>query len=214
MTYPQWATPERRAYMDKLQVLLLSGRCSYGEVLCPVLERFRQAVREKIGEPNAPVWIMRAALATPKVLARFPIADLHHLPPWLAKELEAYWKADDRDKRSYLLKLEKRRMHALSPQITKRGEWDSIRREQYLANREVFEIVAIGISALTFKRVAQVRIPSLKATLWVDLTRIEVNKSKSRKLARYKRGAAPKEMESRIVERCRKAVERCLSHSG
>ncbi len=31
--------------------------------------------------------------------------ELHHLPLWLSKELIEYWKADDRDARSYMAKL-------------------------------------------------------------------------------------------------------------
>ena len=72
------------------------------------------------------------------------------------EELIDYWKGDDRGERSFLWELEKRRLHALRPRITKRGQFDSIRREQYLAERPIFQIVAIGVNAFTQRRVAQV----------------------------------------------------------
>ena len=128
------------------------------------------------------------------------------------EELIDYWKCDDRGERSYLWKLERRRLHALHPRISKRGPFDSIRREQYLAERPIFHIVAIGVNAFTQRRVAQVVIPDLEATLWVDISGIsrEVSKSKLRKLARYRRGAVPKELVDQIHLRCRRAVEQRL----
>ncbi len=127
------------------------------------------------------------------------------------EDLIDYWQDEDRDERSYLWKLEKRWLHRLYPQIRRRGPWDSIRMEQYLADRPIFEIVAIGVSALTFKRMAEVRIPALKATLWVDLSHLELSKNKLRKLARYKKGAVPKELQDQIENRCRQAVQRYLN---
>ena len=211
--YPQWATPQRRAVLAELNALLSSGCCTYGEGPCPILGRFTQAIHEKIGKPNGFLWLIRAALATPKILRTFTMPELLHFPPWLTKELIAYWKADDREAQGYLHRLEKKRLHALRPQIKRRGPFDSIRREQYLADRPVFEIVAVGVSAFTFKRVAQVTIPELRAILWVDLTGLEISKGKFRKLARFKRGAAPKAMEPLIIERCRQTVQRFLNRA-
>ena len=132
------------------------------------------------------------------------------LNPTIEEQI-SFWKADDREARSFLWKLEKRRLHA-TPRIRKRGPFDSIRREQYLAERPTFQIVAIGVNAFTQRRVAQVQIAGLEATLWVDISGIplEVSKSKLRKLARYKRGAVPKALVEQIYLRCRRAVEQRL----
>lgn len=129
----------------------------------------------------------------------------------VADELIDHWKADDRDNRAFLWKLEKRRLHA-QLKIKKRGEFDSIRREQYLADRPIFRIVAIGVGAFTFKRVAQVQIPGL-ATVWVDISGIplKVSKNKRHKLARYGRGAVPQDLVEQIYARCRKAVQQYLN---
>ena len=207
MEYPQWATPERRAFLAELA----QRRCAKGEAACPVWQRFVQAIVDRIGPPghNAWAWVMRAALATPKVLADMPLEDSYHISSWVIQELMAFWKAYDREERERLWKREQRRLHA-APQLWKRGEFDSIRREQYLADRPVWRIVSIGLSAFTFKRVAQVEIPGLKKVIFVDLTGIKLEGAKSKKLARYKRGALPKGLVEQVDSRVAQAVARFL----
>lgn len=222
MTYPTWATPERRAELVKLWAKY-GNRCLKGHLNCPDLSHYRHEVNKAIvvGKAvQAPIYD-RGGNDTGKRYPSFThrkVVDTH--TEWVGgiyfieeDGAIADWKADDRARSSDLWKLERRRMHVLYPHIHKRGQFDAIARDEYLAKRAVFEIVGIGISAFTFKRIAEVHIPSLKATLWVDLTGIEVDKSKSsRKLARFNRGAVPKQIEDRMVKRCRKAVERYLEN--
>ena len=132
-----------------------------------------------------------------------------------AEELIVYWKADDRDASSYLWQLERRRLHAAPhrhfPRV-RTSLWDSITREEYLVNRPLWRIEAIGVGALTHKRVAKVEIPELKATLWVDLSGMKLegtSKHKLRKLAR-RGGAVPKGLVDQIENRCAEAVRRYL----
>ena len=135
---------------------------------------------------------------------------LDHCYEVISEELIQDWKADDRVERAILWALESRRLHA-APQIWKRGPFDTIRREIYLAERPVFEIVAIGVNAFTQHKVAQVSLPGLKATIWVDLSGIKaegLSKNQLRKLARYKRGAVPKGMVAQIETRVHQAVKR------
>lgn len=209
MENPQWATPERRAFLAELA----QRRCAKGEADCPVWQGFVQAIVDRIGPPGpqAWAWVMRAALATPKVLAAMPLPDSYHISSWVIQELIAFWKAYDREERARLWKREQRRLHA-APQLRKRGGFDSIRREQYLADRPVWHIVAIGLNAFTQHRVAQVEIPGLKKLIWVDLSgiKLEASKSKLRKLARYKRGALPKGMVEQVESRVAQAVARFL----
>jgi hypothetical protein len=157
--------------------------------------------------PERRAWLVELAQAT---FADYGI-DLYtgQLVNPTIEEVIAAWKADDRAKRQQLWKLEVRRLHA-APQIRRRGPFDSIRREIYLSQRPSFEIVAVGIGAFTFKRMAKVVIPGLKRVVWVDLSGIRpegVSKNKLRKLARYQRGSVPKELvpqvESRVQERIR-----------
>ena len=123
----------------------------------------------------------------------------------------SHWKADDREARSLLWKLEQRRLHAI-PHQRKRGLFDSIRREQYLAERPMWQVVAVGVNAFTQRRTAKVVIPDLGTTLWVDISGIPlgVSKNKLRKLARHKRGSVPQALVDQIYLRCRRAVEQQL----
>ena len=205
MNYPLWATPERRAFLMELG----QHSCTYRENPCPVLWKFAQAIVDRIGPPqpdaNPLIWVFRAALHTPAVMATMSSTELHHLPPWLEKELIAYWKAVDRDARSYLWKLEKRRLHRL-PKIKRRGQFDSIKREQYLADRPIFRIVAIGVDAFTHRRVVKVELPGLGEALWIPFTGLKARKSKLRKLARYG-GKIPAD----LVEPLEKVVSRAVA---
>jgi hypothetical protein len=79
-----------------------------------------------------------------------------------AIELVIYtWKALDREEREEAWRREKRRLHAL-PEIRRRGPFDSIAREIYLANRPSWKINAVGVGAFTFKKLARVEIPALE----------------------------------------------------
>lgn len=122
-----------------------------------------------------------------------------------------YWKADDRDARSYLLKLEKRRLHAL-PRIRHRGEFDSIARDEYLSKRPVWEIVAIGVNPFTHGRVAKVAVHATHGVLWVDLSGIKKpSENQKRKYVRYGKGVAPRSIQEQIEDRVSRAVSHYLS---
>ena len=115
------------------------------------------------------------------------------------------WKADDRDERSYLWRLEKRRLNS-TLKIMRRGAFDTIRREEYLAERPVFKVVAVGVNAFTQRRVAKVEIPELERILWVDIGGVELSKNKLRKASRYPQWKVPNEINEYVAKR----VERYL----
>jgi hypothetical protein len=120
------------------------------------------------------------------------------------------WKAEDRAEREEAWRREKRRLHSL-PEILKRGPFDSIAREIYLAERPLWKIEAVGVGVFTFRRVARVEIPALEKVLWVDLAGVELSKNARRKLVRYKKGKLPRELEESVFALCEKAVRRYLA---
>lgn len=120
-----------------------------------------------------------------------------------------FWIAEDRIARAQAWKQEQRRLHA-APRLTRRGPFDTIARDEYLAKRPIFKIVDIGVGAFTFQRVAQVEIPGLRLTTWVDLSGLKLSKNKRHKLIRYGRGKAPKEIAQQIEDRVKAQVERLL----
>lgn len=211
MNLPQWATPERRQHLAELA----SSPCSFHEEACPVVGKFSDRMVALLGSPTqslAWAWVFRASLATPRVLQDFTAGELGHLSFWAIKDLIATWKAEDREARERLWKLEKRRLHA-APQIRRRGPFDTIRREEHMAHRPVFRIVGLGVNAFTQHRVAKVEIPGLGLVVWVDLAGITtgVSRNKLRKLVRYGKGSLPKELvpklEVRVQERIREYLK-------
>ena len=113
------------------------------------------------------------------------------------------WKEDDRDEGAYLWRLEKRRLHSI-PRINKRGYFDSIRREQYLADRPIFKVVAVGVNAFTQRRVAKAVIPELKKVVWVDVGGVGLSKNKLRRLSRYPMGEVPEEINRYVAKEIRR----------
>ena len=211
MATPQWATPDRLEALAKLQQL----RCSLGEEHCPVVEAFTAEVVRRLGPPDGNLaWIMRAALITPDVLKSFsPFFNnaLPHLAFWLSKEWVRLWKAEDSQERAIALKREQRRLHALL-QIRKRGPFDTIAREEYLANRPLWRIEAAGVGAFSFKRMVKVRIPSLEQEIFVSLAGLaKATGLKKKKLLRFKKGAIPRELEERVYQIAKEAVSRELA---
>ena len=138
--------------------------------------------------------------------------NLDHYYEFYSEMAIALWKAEDRAEREESWRREKRRLHSL-PQILKRGPFDSIAREIYLAERPLWKIEAVGVGAFTFRRVARVEIPALEKVIWVDLAGVESNLSKNarRKLVRYKKGKLPRELEESVFARCQRAVAKYLA---
>lgn len=121
-----------------------------------------------------------------------------------------FWKADDREERSAAWQREKKRLHRLL-EIRKRGPFDTIARDEYLAARPLWRIEAMGVGAFTFKRVAKVRIPAVKQDIWVSLAGVGLSKNKKRKLLRYGKGAIPRELEEPTYQIVKEAVSRELA---
>ncbi|MDP2730580.1 MAG: hypothetical protein Q8O55_08850 [Dehalococcoidales bacterium] len=215
MNQPIWATPERQRVLDVLKRNLFAGRCTYGHTNCSAMLKVQQAIVNKIGLPdedNPFIWIMRASMVAQTVQNSMTRDELRHIPQWTSTELKEYWKADDRDARSYLWQREKRHLHAL-PGIYHRGNYDSIRKSEDLAKQPQWQIVTLGVSAFTMGRTAKVFIPGLKATIWVDLAGLKpTSKNQKRKFYKYGEGKAPESLDEQIHTRCSQAVRRYLDN--
>ena len=188
MNSPLWATPGRRA---KLAQLFLKEQAEFAKEFYNSLD-----------------------------LVVFGDLSISELADLLTRrhfcELIEAWKAQDRDERSTAWKYEKRHLHqGPNPgrRPFKRGPFDSIAREEYLANRPLWKIDAVGVGALTFRRVARVEIPALEKVIWVDLSGVDEGLSKNarRKLVRYRQGKLSKELEESVFARCRRAVAQYLA---
>ncbi len=92
------------------------------------------------------------------------------------------WKGDDREERAEARRLEQR---LLSKDLTGWNQrFDPITREHFLVDRSPYYPEGFGVSALTFKRMARVRIPSAYTRLQVELPPIKLSRNKRKKLRR------------------------------
>lgn len=96
-----------------------------------------------------------------------------------------YWKDDDREARSEVRRIEGRVLH---PEGHRWGrQFDSVERERFFAKQPSFYLETVGISGLTFKRIAKVRIPSSFTRLHVEIGKAtqRISKNARRKHKRY-----------------------------
>jgi hypothetical protein len=122
------------------------------------------------------------------------------------------WIALDREEREASWRRERRLLHTLPP-ITHRGQFDSIAREIFLAQRPLWRIEAIGIGAFTFQRVLKVNIPGLDKVIWVNLPSVgKVPKHRKRRFLRYGKGSLPEADEDWMFRVVSEAVNRALSN--
>ena len=119
------------------------------------------------------------------------------------------WKADDRDERSQLRKLESEHLHDGTY-----GRWgsdfDPVTRDVYYQERPTYYMMGFGVSAESKQRIAVIRVPSTYIRLYVNVAPafqdISISRNKRRKMARYQSGP-PAPVWERIDTLCSQAVQ-------
>ncbi len=229
-TMPKWATPERQKVLVDLWEPL-SNKCLQGHPVCPVVEHYEQ-VKRKVGQvftivdgkckvESSPesdkLW---DAVHDREYRVYFPkqplklnveiIETVEHngLYEATTEEIIEVWKAEDRERENYLWKLEQQQIH--DGAYGKFGDrFDPVARDNFMVKRPEFYLVGLGVSAVTFHRVALVRIPSSSVHLFVDVSRLSsvqrINKHKRRKI-RQGKAALPDSVQAQIHQICLKAV--------
>jgi len=176
MTFPKWATPERRQVLAQIAAKS-GGACTLGykspEALYPNL--FMSGFfRLKIGDV-----VFEDGDQTKAVCFCCP----HHYNndiDMLVRE----WKEDDRAELLEKQRLELEQLHH-TPDLKGWGRrFDPVTREQFLANRPSYYLEGLGVSGLTFSRVAKIRIPGAYTRLHVDLPKMKLGRNKRKKLRR------------------------------
>ena len=126
--------------------------------------------------------------------------------------LIADWQTDDRQQDTAEWQEERKRLHSLAERhYPLRGQFSSISKDIYFANQPLFYLLGYGISGLTFKPFARVRLASSFVNLYVDLgnTLQSVSKNKRRKAIRYGK-TLPIEKQQEVELVCRLAVKHYL----
>jgi hypothetical protein len=128
--------------------------------------------------------------------------------------LIADWQADDRQQDTADWQEERKRLHSLAERrYPIRGQFSSIAKDIYFAEQPLFYLLGYGISGLTFKPFARVRLASSFVNLYVDLgdSLKQLSKNKRRKAIRYGK-ALPTEKQREVEQVIRLAVKHYLNH--
>ncbi|MBI4288978.1 MAG: hypothetical protein HY671_11190 [Chloroflexi bacterium] len=215
---PLWATPERQAQLVKLWEQH-GNRCLQGHLNCPDMGHYlRQTQKLEIAAREVTL-VCEEGPAKGVEFRTFGVKRfIVPTEEWIGgvyflkeEDAIAYWKAEDRDRRAFLHRKEQRQLHAL-PDITHRGQFDSIARDEFMMKRPLWEIAAYGVNPLTLEKVARVIIHGTHETLWVDLSGLKKpSKNQKHKYARYGEGEAPRTIREQIEDRVSQAVSRYLN---
>lgn len=165
MTLPKWATPERQAQLIGLWEQH-GNRCLLGHPTCPELAHYVDPLTGQL------------------VGGRYFLVE---------ETLVHEWVADDRAERAALLQAEQERLHPR--ELIYQGRFDSLAREIYRAEHPLYFLELLGITALSKRRVARVRIACSPVRLWVELP----SKNAIRQAKRYGR-EGPKSLNEAITQ--------------
>jgi hypothetical protein len=131
----------------------------------------------------------------------------------LTAEIVRDWVRDDCEARAYLRKLEARGLHSFTSESgSLRGSFNAISRTIYCDNQPMFQILGLGVDALTFRPYAKVRVAGSIVALHVYLADAlkPLSKCKRRKVVRYGKPMPP-EMMALVSEEANKAVRHYLA---
>jgi hypothetical protein len=222
---PKWATNERQAQLLDLWAKY-GNRCLLGHTACDDFEHYiyrkpkplfgieaKLKVCEKDGVPildrngnplmtveykPIPHWV-----TTPEVIRLYELK---------LAEVIGDWIAEDKQAKAYERKAIARLLHTIPEVGALRGQFNAISRDIYHESQPTYFIECLGISGLTFKPFAKVRIASSYVRLHVDLKAplANVSKNRRRKYIRYGKGL-PIEVQKEVELTCNKAIAHYLS---
>lgn len=135
---------------------------------------------------------------------------LHHYEPF-TEGLIADWKADDRAEQSALWEAERKALHGLAERGALRGQFSAIGRDIFFSQQPQYYLDGLGISALTFRPFAKVRLASSFVCLHIEITEAlhTTSKARRRKAIRYGK-PLPQEARGKIDQICSLAVKHYL----
>ncbi len=122
------------------------------------------------------------------------------------------WIADDKAQRQAEWLVERRQLHNLNERrYPLRGQFNALAKDIFLDNQPQYYLIGIGISGLTFRPFAMVKIASSYFQLHINLadTLRNLSKSKRRKAIRYGK-ALPIEIQQEVDRICNLAVRHYL----
>ncbi len=118
------------------------------------------------------------------------------------------WQADDREQASFEWLEEQRRIHSLGERVLPlRGRFSAVSRQIYHDAQPLYYMVGIGMSGITLRPFAKVRLASSYLNLHIDLldSLKRMSKNKRHKIIRYG-GNIPLEAERKVAALVQSAV--------
>ena len=227
MVKPKWVTPNRQAYLVKLWAEY-GNKCLYGHNACPIASHYVyfEPKAETIAVPiklpchdadNNPIKVDGKQLyltvyGTKTVATQVKkIARLYELKSELVIK---DWQASDREQDTADWLEEQKRLHSLAERRQPiRGQFSNIAKDVYFSQQPSYYLLGLGISGLTFKPFARIRLASSYLNLFIDIgdTLKGVSKNKKRKAMRYGKHL-PVETQRELDQVCKLAVTHYLEH--
>ncbi|MBI2836127.1 MAG: hypothetical protein HYX85_00335 [Chloroflexi bacterium] len=213
MSKPKWASPERQNYLIRLWVET-GNKCLLGHDVCPIPEHYRLSVQQA-HDVAVPVSVtirddagnVRGTLDT-HTIKRVVTHETREARLFDLKEETAirYWIADDRQQDLAEWQQEVETLHRTNDRrYPLNGQFSGIGRDVFFDQQPEYYVLATGISGLTFKPFAKVRLPSSYVALHVDIDLSGANgisKSARRKAIRY----------GRISDKVQSAIRQAVEH--
>ena len=225
---PQWMTAERLTKLAELcerdDHLCLKGhaRCPdkshyqwvtpHQETVAmpvkhPVLDKATGGIRRDVTRPGwAPeqvtVWAWESA----------------YLHEATVEETIATWQADDREQRALDWKREQQaildgtygsygRLAVTGRDGVVRPQLDPVSRDQFMAQRPEYYLMATGMDGVHARPVAVVRVPSTSIYLYLDVSAAFVKPTKSQRKNARRRGKPVQEVTVTVEQLCQEAVQ-------
>ena len=224
---PKWATPERRAMLVELWAIY-GNKCLYGHTACMNPEHYTyiqpvgeiastpyfKLCEDRAGNPilgTGGAWLLLKLYKTQIVTVNQPVKS--RLYDYITELVIDGWKADDREARQLEYRLESISLHRLGePTKPLRGAFSAISKDIWKSSQPLYYIENLGISGLTLKPFAKIRLASSYMRLHVNLgdTLRGVSKNKKRKSIRYGK-PLPKSIDETVSMLVRQAVKHYLS---
>jgi hypothetical protein len=190
MQYPQWATPQRQALLVEL------------------FQRSRLVWLS----PDSPIRGFCMDSQCSKVSADNPAPFCQECERFFQNYIEPIikdWIADDKLEQTVLWRRERRELHHMSDERGWRHQiFDPVAKDVFFQQQPPYYLEGVGISGLTFTRIAKVRVPSTPVRLYVDVADSKLPKKLGQNARkRAKRQAALQIGEDKSIDTmCRKAV--------
>ena len=234
MTIPKWVKPERQAELVKL-FAESNGFCVFtqkpcqGEwhesvtVLCAWGNRCNQSkadgepcrYKPEQGKPHLPCHCIHVhSLRWHCAYGDYPCYKPHECHYELYTDrLVKEWVQNDRVIKQAQWENERNQLHSLGERREPvRGRFNGISRDVFYPRQPEYYLEGLGISGLTFKPFAKVKLANSYTHLFVDLGNAlkPVSKSKRRKAIRYGK-PLPKDVTGKIDDICNEAIKHYLS---